>query len=345
MRLSCETFDLRLRHPFNVSYARTPSGAAHVRTIVFVHFEFEGITGVGEASPSKRYGETAETVQAFVSSLASVTLPVPYYKDAFLYAVDQHAPGNLAAKCAIDMAWHDWWCKSNGASLSEYLAMRHMPGAGATVSSFTIGIDEIGMIEQKVEEAAGYPVLKVKLGADNDEAIINAVRAHTAKPLRVDANEGWSSKEHALKKIEWLCDKNVEMVEQPLPAAMDRDMPWLKERSPLPLFADESVGRRWEVKELADRFHGVNLKLMKATGIGEVIRMIDDIRETPMKIMMGCFIESSLGVTAAAHFAPYVDFADLDGAALCENDPYKGATIENGAIWIPTGAGIGAVRA
>ncbi len=344
MRFSCEPFELRLRHPFNVSYARTPSGSPHVRTVVFVHFECEGIVGTGEASPSKRYNESAESIVEFVRTLSATQLPVPYYKDAFLHAVDQHAPGNTAAKCAIDMAWHDWWCKSNGASLAQYLALRHMPRAGTEVSSFTIGIDDVDTIAAKVREADQYPVLKIKLGAENDEQIFETVRDNTDKPLRVDANEGWGSKEHALKMIEWLRDKNVELIEQPLPAAMDRDMPWLKERSPLPIYADESVGRRWNVQSLADGFHGVNLKLMKITGIGEAIRMIDEIRETDMRIMMGCFIETSLAVTAAAHFTPYVDCADLDGAALCENDPYRGATIDGGVIRLSAGAGIGAER-
>ena len=344
MNISCETYDLKLRHPFNVSYARTPSGAPHVRTIVYVRFEFDGVTGEGEASPSKRYGESAESVQEFVRSLSTKQLPVPYYKDAFLFAVDQHAAGNTAAKCAIDMAWHDWWCRANGASLREYLELRRLTHSGTHRSSFTIGIDAIDMIEQKVREAEEYPILKIKLGTTDDERIMGAVRAATDKPLRVDANEGWHSREEALKKIEWLNRLNVELVEQPLPVAMDGDMHWLKERSPLPLIADESCGRRDQMPGLPDRFHGVNLKLMKTTGIGEAIRMVPDLRDMGMSIMMGCFIESSLAVTAAAHFAPYVDYADLDGAALCENDPYRGATIDKGNIVVPHTPGIGAER-
>lgn len=344
MQLTSETFSLRLKHPFNVAYARTPSGTTHERTIVYVHMEAEGITGTGEASPSKRYGETAETVQHFVATLAGKPLPVPFYKDAFLWGVDQHATGNTAAKCAIDMAWHDWWCKLNGMSLGKYLSLRHLPRVGATVSSFTIGIDEIAVISQKVREAEEYPILKVKLGTDNDEAIIAAVRDATDKPVRIDANEGWGTKEEALRKIEWLSKLSVELIEQPLPASMGADMPWLKERSPLPIYADESCGRRSQLADLRDKFHGINLKLMKSTGLGEAIRMIDDAREMEMKIMIGCFIESSLAVTAAAQLAPYCDVADLDGAALCENDPYVGATMAEGNLVLPTGIGIGAAK-
>ncbi|HZV12584.1 MAG TPA: dipeptide epimerase [Candidatus Kapabacteria bacterium] len=343
MKLFCTTYDLALHHPFNVSYARTPSGSAHVRTIVFAHIEQDGVTGTGEASPSKRYNETAETVQKFVYSLNASSLPSPEDKDTFLPAIGAHAAANTAAKCAVDMAWHDWWCKKNTISLGKYLAEEKLPLTGTNVTSFTIGIDELAVIEQKVREAEEYPILKIKLGTEYDEKIIETIRRVTNKVLRIDANEGWKTKEEALEKITWLKGQNVELIEQPLPADRDAEMPWLKERSPLPLFADESCGRLASIEGCAERFHGVNVKLMKSTGIAEAVKMIRRARELGMKIMMGCFIETSLAVTAAAHLARYCDYADLDGAALCENDPYSGATIARGKLIVPESAGIGAV--
>lgn len=341
MNIFCTTYDLKLHHPFNVSYARTPSGSAHVRKVVFAHIEQEGITGTGEASPSKRYNETAETVQEFVTSFNTSVLPPLEDKSAFLSAIESHAPASTAAKCVLDMAWHDWWCKKNNILLGAYLAGEKLPLIGTDMTSFTIGIDELDVIEQKVHEAVQYPILKVKLGTDNDEKIIETIRKTTNKVLRVDANEGWKTKEDALKKIEWLATQNVELIEQPLPAERDTEMPWLKERSPLPLFADESCGRLASIERCAEGFHGINVKLMKSTGIAEAVRMIRRARELGMKIMIGCFIETSLAVTAAAHLAKYCDYADLDGAALCENDPYIGATIAKGKLIVPERVGIG----
>ncbi len=341
MHLSWRRFTLRLRHPFNVSYARTPSGAPHKRDIIFVRLEHEGGVGWGEASPSRRYGETPETVEAFLSRFAASEPPVAFYKNRFMHELASFAPGNSAAKCAVDLAWHDWWGNKHGHSLASYLEWKELPAAGAHVSSFTIGIDDLETVAAKVREAEEYPILKIKLGTERDREIIETVRSITDKTLRIDANEGWGTKEGALAMIEWLSTRGVELIEQPLPAANDADMPWLKERSPLPLIADESFAGAADVDRCAQGFHGVNVKLLKTGGLTGAVRAIDAARERGLKIMIGCFIESSLAVTAAAHLAPYADWADLDGAALCENDPYDGATIHKGVIAMPGGAGIG----
>jgi L-alanine-DL-glutamate epimerase-like enolase superfamily enzyme len=344
MHLEWHRFTLKLHHPFNVSYARTASGAAHEREVIFVRLEHEGTSGWGEASPSKRFGESPETVEKFLSTFAASALPVPFYKNRFMHELAHHATGNSAAKCAVDLAWHDWWGRRHGFPMATYLSWNELPAAGTNRSSFTIGIDDLDTIAAKVREAEQYPVLKVKLGTDQDRAIIETVRTITDRPIRVDANEGWGTKEHALGLIEWLASRNVELIEQPLPAADTSSMPWLKERSPLPLIADESFADAGDSSRCAEGFHGVNVKLLKTGGLTGAVRAIDTAREQGLKVMIGCFIESSLAVTAAAHLAPYADWADLDGAALCANDPWRGVTIVNGEIAMPGGLGLGCVN-
>ena len=192
-----------------------------------------------------------------------------------------------------------------------------------------------------MREAAEFPVLKVKVGLDTDEATIEAVRSVTGKPLRVDANEGWKDKETAIRKIEWLASKGVELVEQPMPAAMLEEAAWVRERSPIPVFADEACLRASSIPALAGAYHGVNVKLDKAGGLREALRMIHTARACGLKVMLGCMISSSASTTAAAHLSPLVDFADLDGHLLIANDPWEGVAVRDGRLVLPDRPGLG----
>jgi L-alanine-DL-glutamate epimerase-like enolase superfamily enzyme len=192
-----------------------------------------------------------------------------------------------------------------------------------------------------VREAEEYPVLKVKVGLDTDEATIEAVRSVTGKPLRVDANEGWRDKETAIRKIEWLASKGVELVEQPMPADMLEEAAWVRERSPIPVFADEACLRASSIPALAGAYHGVNVKLDKAGGLREALRMVHTARACGLKVMLGCMISSSASTTAAAHLSPLVDFADLDGHLLVANDPWEGVAVRDGRLVLPDRPGLG----
>jgi L-alanine-DL-glutamate epimerase-like enolase superfamily enzyme len=243
-----------------------------------------------------------------------------------------------AARAAVDIALHDWVGKRLGIPIYRLFGLD--PGK-APVTTFSIGIDTPELTKQKVREAAPFPVLKVKVGLDTDEATIEAVRSVTDKPLRVDANEGWKDRETAIRKIEWLAARGVELMEQPMAADRLEDAAWLKARSPIPLFADEACLRASAIPGLAGSYHGVNVKLDKSGGLREAVRMIDTARACGLKVMLGCMISSSVSTTAAAQISPLVDFADLDGNLLIANDPYEGVAVREGRLVLPDGPGLG----
>jgi L-alanine-DL-glutamate epimerase-like enolase superfamily enzyme len=210
-------------------------------------------------------------------------------------------------------------------------------------TSFTIGLDTPEVVVRKVREASAYPILKVKMGAADDRAVLAAVRDTTDRPIRVDANEGWTP-EDALERLTWLAGLGVEFVEQPLPADRIEDTRALRRASPLPFYADESVHRAEDIPRLAGAFDGINIKLMKCGGIAEALRMIAVARAHGMKVMLGCMIESSIAITAAAHLLPLVDAADLDGSVLLAHDPFEGAVITGGRFVLPDAPGLGVKR-
>lgn len=321
--------DLRLRHTF-----RLARGATDGRRNVIVELEHDGLVGLGEAAPIARYGQDAESAARAVDAMAG-RLGDPR---AFASAAARAAvPGERAAEAAVDMALHDLAGKRLGAPLYELLGLD--PRA-APVTSFTIGLDAPAAMARKAREAEGYEVLKIKLGTADDRAIVEAIRGVTGRPLRVDANEGWTLAE-ARERLAWLAEMGVELVEQPLPASQLAETRELRRSSPLPLFADESVHTAADVPRLAGAFDGINVKLMKCGGLGEALRMIAVARAHGLKVMLGCMIESSLAITAAAHLSPLVDYADLDGHLLITDDPFVGATVEGGRLVLPKGPGLG----
>ena len=321
--------DLRLRHVFRIA-----RGGSATRTNVIVEVEDDGHVGLGEAGPIKRYGQSAETAGRALDAMARSVTDVRAYAGA---AARVAVPGEGAAEAALDMALHDLAGQRMGAPLYEVLGLD--PRA-TPQTSFTIGLDTPEVVVQKVKEASDYPILKVKMGSDDDREVLTAVRDTTNRPLRVDANEGWTPA-GALARLEWLHSMGVELVEQPLPAAMIAETRELRRLSPLPFYADESVHRAADIPPLAGAFDGINIKLMKCGGLAEALRMIAVARAHGMKVMLGCMIESSIAITAAAHISPLVDIADLDGNLLLEEDPYVGATVVGGKLILPDGPGLG----
>lgn len=332
MTISTARVRLALRHTFRIARS-----ADDFRESVLVRIAGAGGEGFGEAAPMSRYGQTADSAERALSSLDEGTLGSPERIEEVLGSLRERLGRERAALAAIDIALHDLLGKRLGAPLYEIMGL---DPERAPATSYTIGIDSAEIIKKKVEEAADYPGLKVKMGLDNDYEIMETVRSLTDRPVRIDANEGWT-KEEALEKIRWLEGRNVELVEQPLPADRIAESRWLAERVSIPLFADESVHTAEDIPRLIGAFHGINIKLTKCGGIREAIRMIHTARACNMLVMLGCTVESSLGITAAAQISPLVDYADLDGNLLITNDPAAGVKTAEGKLVLPRGAGLG----
>ncbi len=313
--------------------------SSEYRDNVHVRYTRDGVTGLGEAAPIVRYGEDAASAQRTIASLRSILEPAdPWQFAKLMQRVSQQVTGQYAAKAAIDIALMDWVTQRLGVPLYRHLGL---DPSDAPLTTFSIGIDTPEATRQKVREAEPFPVLKIKVGLANDEQTIAAVRSVTKKPLRVDANEGWKDKEEAVRKINWLESQGVEFVEQPMPAAMLEETRWVRGRVHIPIIADEACLHPADIPKLAGAYDGVNIKLMKCGGIQEARRMIELAKSLGMKTMLGCMIESSIGVTAAAHLSPLVDYADLDGNLLISNDPYSGVKVEKGKLILPNRPGLG----
>lgn len=336
MKINYHHIELHLTHTFTISRS-----SRDIEPCVIVELEHDGIVGYGEAAPSERYGETAKTVVEFLKSADLKRFDDPSQLEEILTYVGGIAPGNTSAKAAVDIALHDWVGKKFGAPLWKLWGLNKEK---TPVTSFTIGIDSPGVIEKKVREAEKYPILKVKVGIPADEQIIKTIRKVTDKKIRVDANEGWKSKELARDKIWWLEEQGVEFVEQPMPDAQLEDIAWLREQVHIPLIADESVRTLQDIPRIRHAFDGINIKLMKCTGVREAMRMIHTARAMDMKIMLGCMIETSIAISAAVQLSPLVDYADLDGNILITDDPFDGPKVVEGKLVLNDRAGLGVVR-
>jgi len=325
---------LRLRHTWT-----TTMSSSEYRDTLHVRLTSDGVVGLGEGAPIVRYHENAEDgKKALAAILPSLQAANPWYSEKTMAEVSQQMPGQFAAKAALDIALMDWAGKKMNVPLYRLLGL---DPADAPITTFSIGIDNPETTRQKVMEAEPFPVLKIKVGLDTDEATIAAVRSATKKPLRVDANEGWKDKEEAVRKINWLETQGVEFIEQPMPADMIEETRWVRSRVHLPIIADEAAVNARAIPKLVGAYDGVNVKLDKCGGIQEALRMIYVARALGMKTMLGCMVSSSVSVTAAAHLSPLVDYADLDGNLLVANDPYRGVTVEKGKLILPDGPGLG----
>ncbi len=336
MKLDFRRFDLELTHPWAIARSLTAGGKHHY-PVVFVELtDSAGRLGRGEAAPSSRYNEDANSVLGFLRRVDPARLSFDRIDESMAY-LDQLSPADHAAKASLNLALWDGAGKMSGRPLYDSLRLgfretRH-------VTSFSIGIDEPAAIRRKVEEADEFPVLKLKLGSPHDRESLSALRkAAPAKMVRVDANEAWTDKEEALRQIEWLAeDGHIEFVEQPMPAATPvDDLQWLKERSPLPLWADESYRTSADLARCGPYFDGVNVKLVKTGGISGGLEALQAARDAGLKTMLGCMIESSLLISAAAHLAELTDCLDLDGNLLIKNDPFEGVSARHGILSFAT---------
>lgn len=329
---------LQLRHTWTTTMA-----SSDLRDTVHVAYRRDGVTGRGEGAPIVRYKESAESARQTLESLRPlVTAADPWRFSRLEAEIDRRITGEYAARAALEIALWDWIGQKLGVPLYQYFGL---DPDDAPITTFSIGIDTPEVTRQKVREAEPFPVLKIKVGLATDEQTIAAVRSVTDKPLRVDANEGWKTKEEALEKIRWLETQGVEFVEQPLPAAMVEETRWVRERVRMPIIADEAVLRPADIPRLAAAYDGVNIKLDKCGGILPAWRMIQIARALGLKTMLGCMISSSVSVTAAAHLSPLVDYADLDGNLLIANDPYSGVKVERGKLILPRRPGLGLLEA
>lgn len=333
LKLSFEPFQLQLKHVF------TLAGSSRSSTpIILTKIEFEGITGYGEASMPPYLGESQKTASQFLMNLNLEQFSDPLKIDEILEYVDQLKPGNAAAKASVDIALHDLVGKMIG---EPWYKIWKLSPENTPYTSYTIGIDSKDMIQQKVREASEFKILKVKLGRDNDKEIINAIREISDVPLCVDINQGWKDKNLALEMIYWLQENGVEYIEQPLLKEKMNEIEWLTNKSPLPIIADEGVQRFTDIQKIAGVYSGINIKLMKCTGMHEAHKMIKLARANNMKVMIGCMTETSCGISAAAQLSPLADWADLDGNLLISNDPYSGIKITDGKITLIDKPGIG----
>ncbi|MDJ0837216.1 MAG: dipeptide epimerase [Acidobacteriota bacterium] len=333
--MKCSIFDHRidLKHTFTIA-----NRSSDWRPNLSVRLEYEGIRGYGLAAPNPRYGETPESCRAALEAMCGQLEGDPRAYEPMIRKMLASHPGEYAAKAALDMAIMDLAGKLLGAPLYR---MWGLDPAAMPPTSFTIGIDTPEKVAQRAAEARGFRVLKIKLGSGDDQAIIRAIRTVTDVPVRVDANEGWTDRETALREIEQLAKQGIELVEQPMPAAQVEDMIWLKARSPLPLIADEAFTAVGDLITIGEAYHGVNLKLMKCGGTLIARDAIAMARSLGLKIMLGCMVESALGIAAAAHLGPLADFPDLDGNLLISNDPYSAHPVSDGRIRLLDAPGLG----
>lgn len=334
LNLSFEPYELKLRHAFNLARNQRTTTPG-----VQVQLEYDGIVGYGEASMPPYLGENVESVTKFLSSLDLTKFTDPFAIEDIHAYMDEVAPDNRAAKASVDIALYDLLGKIMGQPWYKIWGLNpaNCPNTSITIS-YQSDPEEM---RREIEETEGFKVVKVKMGIGHDKEIVEALRRYSDVPLCVDANQGWATKEEALAMCEWLADKNCLFVEQPMDKYALDDIAWVRERSPLPLIADESLQRLPDVRRMADAFDGINIKLMKSTGLHEARKMAILAKALGMKVMLGCMTETSCAVTAAAQLAPMVDYADLDGNLLISNDRFDGIKIVNGQVTIPDRPGIG----
>ena len=334
MHLSFEPYELKLKHVFTVSsFSRSTTPDVQVR------IDYDGYTGYGEASMPPYLGQTVESVCSFLKKVDLEQFPDPFCIDDILTYIDSLSDVDSAAKAAVDIALHDLVGKIIGAPWHRMLGLNPEKTPNTT---YTIGIDTDEMVKLKTREVAGqFKILKVKLGTPRDREMIRAIREVSDLPIAVDVNQGWKNKKKALDEIFWLKEQGIVMVEQPMPKEMLDANAWLTERSPLPTFADEAIQRLKDIPAVKGAYTGINIKLMKCTGMREAWKMMNYARAEGMKVMIGCMTETSCAIAAAAQLSPAVDFADLDGNLLIANDIFRGTTVVDGKITLNQLPGIG----
>lgn len=333
LTLTYRPYTLELRHVFTVA-----SMSRKTTPVVLTEIEYDGMVGYGEASMPPYLGESQESVMAFLKRVDLSKYDNPFELETILADIDAIAANNTAAKAAVDIALHDLVGKLMG---QPWYNIWGYNKNNTPTTTFTIGIDTADVVKQKTKEADEYKVLKVKLGGANDKQMIETIRSVTDKPITTDVNQGWKDKHYALDMIHWLKEKGVVFVEQPMPKERTKELAWLTEQSPLPIIGDEGVQRLSDIKKAEGVYSGINIKLMKCTGMREANKMVSMARQLGMYVMIGCMTETSCGISAASHLSPMVDWADLDGNLLISNDCYDGVKVVNGKVTLSDRPGIG----
>ncbi|MCL2502416.1 MAG: twin-arginine translocation signal domain-containing protein [Bacteroidales bacterium] len=338
MELTFEPYDALLRYPFTIAnFTRTTT------PIVLTKITYDGYTGYGEAAMPPYLGENQASVIAFLRRVDLSRFKSPFEIEDIMTYLESVAINNTAAKASVDIALHDLVGKIMGQPWWKIWGFN--PDTTPN-TSFTIGLDTEEVVRQKTREASPYKVIKVKLGVDEatDKMMINTIRSVTNTPIAADANQGWKDKHYALEMIYWLKEHGVNMIEQPMPKLWLDEAAWVTERSPLPVIADESCQRLTDVPKLKGAFTGINIKLMKCTGMREAREMVSLAQALRMRLMVGCMTETSCAISAAAQLAPQMEWADLDGNLLITNDVYSGMKIVDGKITLNDKPGIGIVK-
>ncbi|GHO87844.1 dipeptide epimerase [Dictyobacter formicarum] len=332
LHIDAKPIDLHLITPFRIA-----RGVQHTASNVVVEVKHDEAVGYGEAAPSKYYGESAETVMACIAMFAGNLGDDPFLIEEIIQRLDKVIRLHPSAKAAVDMAIYDIVGKMLGVPVYKLLGLNptHTPR-----TSFTIGLDTPAEMAKKALLAQDYPILKIKVGTRHDIEILKAIRDVTSAVIRVDANAGWTPKE-AIKNINAIAQYNIEFVEQPVPAHDLAGLKLVRDNVSLPIIADESCVTIEDLPRLSECVDGVNFKLMKNGGISNVLKMIHVARAYNLRTMLGCMIESSLAITAAAHLTPLVDYADLDGHLLISDDPFTGVAVERGKLVLPNRPGLG----
>lgn len=335
MTLRFRPYDLKMKHTFTIA------GSSRTMTpAVLTEIEYDGIVGYGEASMPPYLGETTESVQSFLRKVNLDQFSSPFLIEDILSYVDRIDINNTAAKAAVDIALHDLVGKLIG---QPWFRLWGLNPDDAPMTSYTIGMDTPEIVREKTLEAP-YEILKVKLGSESDKELIRTIRSVSDKPVCVDANQGWTDRNQALDMIFWLQEQGVVFIEQPMSKNNIDDIAWLTQHSPLPVIADESVQRLSDLIHLKGAFSGINIKLMKCTGMREAWKMINMARAIDMKVMLGCMTETSCAISAASQLSPAADWADLDGNVLIANDCFQGMRVENGKIKLSEAPGIGVLK-
>lgn len=336
LNLRFEPYELKLKHAFNLAKNQRTTTPG-----VQVQLEYDGVVGYGEASMPPYLGENVESVCKFLNSLDLAQFTDPFRIEDIHAYMDTVAPNDRAAKASVDIALYDLLGKIMN---QPWYKIWGLDPEKAPNTSYTISYQsDPEEMRKEIEETKDFKVVKVKMGVGHDKEIVEELRKYSDTPICVDANQGWSDKEHALEMCNWLADKNCLFVEQPMPKEMFEETAWVRERSPLPLIADEFLQRLPDVRRAAEAYDGINIKLMKSTGLHEAHKMATLARALGMKVMLGCMTETSCAVTAAAQLSPMVDWADLDGNLLIANDIFDGIKIVDGKVTIPDRPGIGVV--
>ena len=338
MELSFVPYDAQMRHVFTIANSSRTTTA-----IVLTQISYDGYVGYGEAALPPYLGESQVSVMEFLKRVDLSQFSSPFQIEDIMHYVDNITTNNTAAKAAVDIALHDLVGKMMG---QPWWKIWGFNAQNTPCTSFTVGLDTEEVVREKTLEASPYRVIKVKLGRDEatDRMMVNTIRSVTETPICVDANQGWPNKFYALEMIHWLNERGVTMVEQPLSKYLNEETAWITERSPLPIIADESCQRLTDVAKLKGAFSGINIKLMKCTGLREAREMISLAKSLNLRLMIGCMTETSCAISAGAQLAPQMEWADLDGNLLIANDCFAGMKIVDGKITLDETPGIGVVK-